>query len=154
VRVSDLAVAHSGTVDRFSGGEIQVLFGALHSEGAASDAASAVAFAQAALPAVSGLSRRCEVAGIEELPRARIAVHTGFATVGSFGSPSRLEFTAVGPLLEATGALLGQTEPDSVSTTHATVVLLQERLQVKPLGDRQLPGARHAVRIYRVESLT
>jgi class 3 adenylate cyclase len=104
-------------------------------------------------PAVSGLSRRCEVAGFEELPRARVAVHTGFATVGTFGSPSRLEFTAVGPLLEATGALLAETEPDTVSTTHATLVLIQDRLSVHLLGDRQLPGARHAVRIYRVESL-
>jgi serine/threonine-protein kinase len=153
-RVADLAVSSGGTVDRFAGGEISVLFGALRSDGAATDAAHAMQFALEALPAVADLARRCEVAGIEERPRGRAAVHTGFATVGSFGSPSRLEFTAVGPLVEATSAVLAAAEPDTVATTHASVVLLQERLTVKPLGERPLPGARHAVRLYRLEKLS
>jgi serine/threonine-protein kinase len=153
-RVADLAVAHGGTVDRFAGGEVSVLFGALRSDGASSDAHAGIAFAVAALPKVAEMARRCEVAGVEDPPRARAAVHTGFATVGSFGSPSRLEFTAVGPLVEASAALLAAGEPDTVSTTHATVVLLQERLAAQPIGERALPGARHAVKIYRVEKLS
>jgi class 3 adenylate cyclase len=119
-----------------------------------SDARAAIAFALAALPKVAELARRCEVAGVEDPPRARAAVHTGFATVGSFGSPSRLEFTAVGPLVEASAALLAAAEPDTVSTTHATVVLLQEQLRTQPIGERALPGARHAVKIYRVDGLS
>ena len=153
-RVADLAVAHGGTVDRFAGGEVSVLFGALRSDGAADDAQSAVAFALASLPKVAELARRCEVAGVEEPPRARAAVHTGFATIGSFGSPSRLEFTAVGPLVEASAALLAAAEPATVLTTHATVVLLQERIAAQPIGERALPGARHAVKLYRVDKLS
>jgi class 3 adenylate cyclase len=152
-RVADLAVARGGTVDRFAGGEVSVLFGALRSDGASSDAEGAIAFALSVLPKVAELARRCEVAGVEEPPRARAAVHTGFATVGSFGSPSRLEFTAVGPLVEASAALLAGAEADSVVTTHATVVLLQERLRARPIGERALPGARHAVKLYRVDAL-
>ena len=150
-RVADLAVAHGGTVDRFAGGEVSVLFGALRSDGAADDARSAIAFALASLPKVAELARRCEVAGVEEPPRARAAVHTGFATIGSFGSPSRLEFTAVGPLVEASAALLAAAEPATVLTTHATVVLLQDRIVAQPIGERALPGARHAVKLYRVD---
>src|SRR5439155_27014865 len=87
-RVADLAVAHGGTVDRFAGGEVSVLFGALRSDGAAADAEAAVAFALEALPRVAELARRCEVAGVAEPPRARAVVQTGGATGGSFGTPS------------------------------------------------------------------
>ena len=38
--------------------------------------------------------------------------------------------------------------------SHATVVLLQERLQAQPIGERALPGARHAVKLYRVDKLS
>jgi serine/threonine-protein kinase len=151
-RMADLAVSHGGTVDRFAAGEISVLFGTLRSEGPGADAQAAVRFALAVLPSVAELERRCEVAGIEEPPRARAAVHTGFATVGSFGSPSRLEFTAVGPLVEAAGALLQQAEAGTILTTQATLVLLEGIVEVQPVGERQLPGARHAVRLYRVEA--
>jgi serine/threonine protein kinase/class 3 adenylate cyclase len=151
--VADLAAGHRGTVDRFAGGEITVLFGALRSDGPSADARDAVRFALAALPKVAQLGPRCEVAGVEDPPRARAAVHTGFATVGSFGSPSRLEFTAVGPIIEAAAAVLTQADEGAVLTTHASVVLLQDAVEVAPAGERPLPGARHAVRIYKIDKL-
>lgn len=33
-------------------------------------------------------------------------------------------------------------------------LLLQERLRAEPIGERALPGARHAVKLYRVDTLT
>ena len=153
-RVADLAVAHGGTVDRFTGVETSVLFGAPRSTGPANDALAALAFARAAVGAVGELSRRCEAAGIEERPFGRAAVHTGFATVGSFGSPTRLEYTAVGPMAEAASALLARTEDDQVFTTHATWVLLRDQITAEPFGESTLPGARHPVKYYRVVSLT
>jgi class 3 adenylate cyclase len=152
-RVADLAVSHGGTVDRYAGGEVSVVFGALHSDGPSADARAALAFALEALPSVAQLARRCEVAGIEEPPRGRAAVHTGFATVGGFGSPSRQEFTAVGPIIEAASALLSHSEPGSVLTTHASVVLAEEHVDVQPIGEKPLPGARHAVRLYKVSGI-
>jgi hypothetical protein len=41
-----------------------------------------------------------------------------------------------------------------VLTTHASVVLLQERIAAQPIGERALPGARHAVKLYRVDKLS
>jgi serine/threonine protein kinase/class 3 adenylate cyclase len=152
-QLADLAAAHGGTVDRMSGAEISVLFGAPGSSGAAADAARAVRFSLAALPAVRRLSRQCEVAGVEEEPAARAAVHTGFATVGSFGSPARLEYTAVGPMVEATAALLAAGEPDVLLITHATYALLREQVRVEARGERVLPGTHHAVRLYAAQGM-
>ena len=149
-RMADLAVSLGGTVDRFAGAEISVLFGALRSDGPSVDADAAMRFALAGRAAVSELASRCEVAGIEEVPRARAAVHTGFATIGSFGSPSRLEFTAVGPLVAAASALLARAGAGEVLTSHASVVLLPKTFEVQAIGEHPLPGARHAVRLYRV----
>ena len=98
-------------------------------------------FALASLPEVAELARRCEVAGIEEPPRARAAVHTGFATIGSFGSPSRLEFTAVGPLVEASAALLAAAEPDDGAddARHRRALARAPRAS-QPIGERALPA--------------
>lgn len=149
-RVADLAAAHGGTVDRLAGAELSVLFGAPESQGAAADALAAVGFARAAVPAVGALALRCEAAGIEEPARGRAAVHTGYATVGSFGSPARLEYTAVGPHVAAAAVLLDGAPADAVLLTHATWVLVRDAVTVEPAGERPLPGARHPVKLYRL----
>jgi serine/threonine protein kinase/class 3 adenylate cyclase len=153
-KIADLAVACAGTVDRFSGAELSVMFGAPHTEGAATDALAAVRFAESAIPKVRELAMRCEAAGVEEPAEARAAVHTGFATVGSFGSPSRLEYTAIGPHVSAAAALLAEAPPGKVILTHSTLVLLRDKIAVEAAGERALPGARHPVKLYQLKAST
>jgi class 3 adenylate cyclase len=153
-KVADLAETHGGTVDRFASGEVSVLFGVLHSRGAGADAEAAARLALEVLPAIDRLAARCEVAGIFEPPRGRVAIHTGFATVGSFGSPARLEFTAVGPLVDATSALLKQSPDGAVLATHASMVLLRDHFRCEPAGELVLAGARHGQKLYLVSALT
>jgi adenylate cyclase len=151
--LADLAVARGGTVDRFWGAEITVLFGAPQSAGAVADARAAARFALSVLPAIRSLSRHCEVAGVEEAPTGRAALHTGFATVGSFGSPTRLAYTAVGPIMEATTEMLALAGADSVLISHATFVLLRDEVTAEPAGEHVLPGAHHAVKLYSVRDI-
>ena len=90
---------------------------------------------------------------VEEEPTARAAVHTGFATVVSFGSPTRLEYTAVGPMVDATAAMLTAGKPGVLLISHATYVLLRDQVRVEPRGEKALPGVHHEVRLYAVQAM-
>lgn len=151
--LADLAIAHSGSVIHFGSAEVTVLFGAPKSQGPAIDARAALEFSLEALARIRELSRLCEAAGIEEPPVGRSAVHTGFAAVGNFGSPTRLEYTAVGPLVKAIGHLLVQVTAGTVLCTHATYVLIRDLATAIPRGESPLPGAHHAMRLYEITSV-
>ncbi|MEO6953379.1 MAG: adenylate/guanylate cyclase domain-containing protein, partial [Polyangia bacterium] len=155
--IADRAAEQGGVVDRFSTGGAQVLFGALW-EGATenSGAVAASMFARSVLSSIAELARRCQSAGIEAVPRGRVAVHQGFATVGSFGSPSRLEFTAVGPVMEATLRLRDLTPIGSIVISAPVETALRNddpsAPQPVPFGEPvTLPGARHAVRLFQLQ---
>ena len=148
-RLGDCALEHGGMIDRFGDSGATVLFGAFDEESAEITARSAVAFAQAAITSVPGLALTCRSAGITDPPLARSAVHQGFATVGSFGSPTRLEFTAVGPVLEAAAQLLESATPGQIVVTQPVEVSLGGGANLRPLGEPvALPGARHPMRLY------
>jgi serine/threonine protein kinase/class 3 adenylate cyclase len=147
--LGDCATAHSGIVDRFGAGGASVLFGALDDGSPEDHARRAVAFARAAKDAIAGLSIACQSAGIESPPVGRAVVHQGFATIGSFGSPSRLEFTAIGPVMEAAAQLLHGTAPGEIVITQLVEVALRGSQPLSARGEPlALPGARHPVRLY------
>jgi serine/threonine protein kinase/class 3 adenylate cyclase len=151
-RLGDQAAAHGGIVDRFGGGGASVLFGALDEASQEDHAKSAVAFARAAKAAIAGLSLACQGAGITAPPIGRAVVHQGFATVGSFGSPSRLEFTAVGPVMDAAAGLLDDAAPGEVVVTQLVELALRGSEALAPRGEPvALPGARHPVKLYSLD---
>src|SRR5262249_40073748 len=114
-------------------------------------AACAVRFARRVLEECIGLRPRFQLAGIDEAPLGRVAIHSGFATIGSFGSPARLEFTAVGPLVEAASVLLAAVQPGSVAVTQPTMMLLGDQVSGELLQEMALPGSRNPVRIHTLD---
>jgi class 3 adenylate cyclase len=153
-RLGDLASEHGGLVDRFGHGGATVLFGAMDGGEPEAQARSAIAFARASAAAIAGLSLACQSAGVVEVPVGRGAVHQGFATVGSFGSPTRLEFTAVGPVADATNVLLDRVAPGQIMLTQSVELSLGGSAALTPLPEpAMLPGARHPLRLYTLDGL-
>jgi class 3 adenylate cyclase/CHASE2 domain-containing sensor protein len=87
-----------GTVDKYIGDGLMVLFGA---PGSAPDhAARAVRAAAAMIARVHAYAPRWAELGFPGL-RIGVGVHTGPAVVGTMGSPRRLDFTAIGDTVNA-----------------------------------------------------
>jgi class 3 adenylate cyclase len=147
--LGDRAVEHGGLVDRFGHGGATVLFGAMESSPPEEQSRAAVAFARASVDAIAALALACKAAGVVEAPAGRGAAHQGFATVGSFGSPTRLEFTAVGPVADATTLLLDRVTAGQVLVTQAIELSLGGAVALTPLPEPvMLPGTRHPLRLY------
>jgi class 3 adenylate cyclase len=81
---------------------------------------------------------------------ARVAVHTGYATVGNFGSAEQLQYTAVGGALAVCDAALVAGPENALVATQATRALAGERFRFEACGDFAPPGSAERVALFKV----
>lgn len=102
--MSEIVLAHAGTIDKFVGDAIVAFWGApLASD---RDPANAVACALA-LHACSERLRAELAAEGEQLGRTRIGLHCGPVVVGNFGGRQRIQYTALGDAMNTAARLEG-----------------------------------------------
>jgi adenylate cyclase len=140
---------NGGTVDKFIGDAIMAFWGAprLHQQPALTACRTALAN-QAHL---SMLRAEWKRAGLPEL-RARIGLHTGTAMVGNFGSPSRLDYTAIGDTVNVASRLEGVnrvygTEILISDTTRTAVV---EQMITRPIDKIAVKGREGGFVVYEL----
>lgn len=105
--MTGLILAHGGSVNKYLGDGIMALFGAPvaqadHAARAVRCALALDAFAEAFRQTATDADGRAVGFG-----QTRIGVHTGEATVGNFGSAAKLEYTAIGDVVNAAARLEG-----------------------------------------------
>ncbi len=106
-----------GTVDKFMGDSIMAFWGAPRPHDGDTLAACRAALANRAK--LEALRREWMQAGLPPL-HARTGIHTGTATVGNFGSPSRLDYTAIGDTVNVASRLEG------LNQIYGTEILISE----------------------------
>ena len=144
--MTSIVFAHQGTVDKFIGDAILVVFGApLHQ---ADHAERAVNTARAMQEAVAELNRQ------QVAPRPlqiRIAVHSGVAIVGDVGSPERLEYTVVGDVVNTAARLQSEVAtPGATVVSRATLDRIATPLAVELIGLTKVRGRAAAVEAFRL----
>jgi adenylate cyclase len=115
-----------GTVDKYIGDAIMAFWGAPRPHDAQAIAACRTALANQAR--LSELRAEWKRAGLPEL-RARIGLHTGPVTVGNFGSPTRLDYTAIGDTVNVASRLEG------LNRIYDTEILISEATRTAVTGD-------------------
>ncbi|HPE70562.1 MAG TPA: adenylate/guanylate cyclase domain-containing protein [Candidatus Competibacter sp.] len=153
--MTDLIIAHGGSVNKYLGDGIMVLFGAPVAQ--ADHAVRAVRCALA-LDAFAEAFRRTAT-DAEGQPvgfgQTRIGVHTGEATVGNFGSSAKLEYTAIGDVVNAAARLEGLnrffgTRIAVSGATRALVVRAADAGDVgfRPMGEVVVKGKQAALPVF------
>ena len=94
--MNDIIFEHGGTVDKFIGDAIMVMFGAPQDMAADEQAKRATDRALAMQREMETIVRDWESEGAGHL-RMRIGLHQGEAIVGNFGSDKRSDYTCIGP---------------------------------------------------------
>ncbi len=80
-----------------------------------------------------------------------VGVNTGEVLLGSFGSVLRQDFTAIGDAVNTAARLQSQAKAGEVIISDATYQRIKDRFQCVSLGEVQVKGKAHAVRMWRVE---
>ncbi len=120
--MTEIVFDHEGTLDKFIGDAMMVLFGAPVEMSPNEQARRAARCALAMQAAVPRLNEIWEAEGLQP-PACRIGIHQGPVVVGNFGSQRRSDYTAIGTTVnlaarlesvcEAGEALSASTSPTS-----------------------------------------
>lgn len=130
---------HEGTVDKFIGDGMMVLFGAPRKS--ADPCRDAVRCALAMMSELDELNLEFESEGLPTLTIG-IGINYGTVTVGNIGSSERHNYSAIGDAVNVAARLEGLTKElgRKIVITDAVVSRIGEGFQFDPLGAHQVKG--------------
>ena len=94
--MSDIALAHGATIDKFVGDAILVFFGDPETRGKSQDALSCVEMALDMRAKLRELQQDWRDQNPDLTLECRMRIHTGTGAEGDFGSHSRMDYTVIG----------------------------------------------------------
>jgi adenylate cyclase len=146
--MTDVIFRHEGTVEKYIGDAIVVLFGAPVSSPASQQANAAAACAFEMQQQMAKLNARWQAEGLPAFS-LRIGIHQGPAVVGKFGSEQRSHFTAIGSTLNIASRIEGVCAPGAIFLSSDVADFLPEG-SFEYLGLFDLKGIPHQVTLYRL----
>jgi adenylate cyclase len=140
---------HGGTLDKYTGDGMMVLFGApLEQADHARRAVKAALAMQRAAADVS--SRRADV---QWKVVYGIGITTGPAVVGHIGSKRRLDYTAIGDTVNLAARLEGIAPPGAILISQATLEAVKDIAIVEELEPTKVKGKAEPIIVYKVLGL-
>jgi len=143
---------YEGTLARLMGDAILAFFGAPIAHEDDPDRAC-----RAALEIVEGaerFSRELErEKGIKGFS-VRVGINTGLVVVAEVGTDLRVEYTAMGDVVNVAARMESIAEPGSILITEETKKLLHNAIEIEEVGPIQVKGKTNPVIAYRVLGLT
>jgi adenylate cyclase len=142
---------HNGMVDKFIGDGLMALFGVPIDDPEA--ALHAVQAARAMLGALQNVNREFEKKGIAPIGIG-IGIHTGEAVVGNVGSVRKMEYTAIGDVVNVAARIEGLTRKldRDLLISADTFGALQGQIAAEPLGEEAVKGRFRPISVYGVGS--
>ena len=128
---------HGGTLDKFIGDCIMVFFGAPAPD--EKHALHAVQMAVDMQREMARLNENWSKRGCAPL-EIGIGIHTGYVTVGSFGSAAFLDYTVIGRAVNLAARNESQAEGGKILISARTYSLVGDQMQTKPHPDLTLKG--------------
>jgi adenylate cyclase len=138
--MTKIALDYGATIDKYIGDGIMLFFGDPETDGVEADAIKCVKMALDMLKELENLSDHWERYGLKEPLQMRIGIDTGFATVGNFGSESRLDYTAIGSAVNRASRLEEAAENGSVYISQDTYALVKGVIDAEQLPKMELKG--------------
>ena len=148
--MSRIALDHGATIDKYVGDAILVFFGDPESKGVKQDATACVRMALAMRKRLYELADIWRDEGIERPLRCRMGIHTGYCTVGNFGSEDRLDYTIIGSAVNTASRLESLAKPGEILISYETFAHVKEHVYCEEYGQAEVKGIAHPVTTYRV----
>ena len=151
--MSDIALQHGATIDKYIGDAIMVFFGDPETRGLKEDARACVRMAVAMLRRMRELRSEWQELGAEKPFSVRMGINTGYCTVGNFGSNDRMDYTIIGNAVNLTARLQSNSEIDGILLGHETYSLVKDEVAAEEQTEIKVKGFAEPVRCYRILGL-
>lgn len=138
---------NKGMVDKFIGDSVMALFGIPNSDKNAPDNAVNAAKEMITWLEVGNKKWKKEL-GIKI--KLSIAVNYGEAIIGNIGSEKRMEFTAIGDVINTAAKIEKIALADQILITEDVYEKLNNREGIKPLGEFKLPGHESNAKLFEI----
>lgn len=151
--MSKIVKQYGGTIDKFMGDGIMVIFGDFNSQGIKNDSIRCVSMAIAMRKRMKALQRQWLNQGIEKPLEIRMGINTGYCTVGTFGTSHHLDYTVLGTHVNLASRLESAAQPGEILISHETWSLCRETIMCRDKGEINMKGFSHPVKVYQVVGL-
>src|SRR5262245_41703198 len=151
--MSKIALQYGAAIDKYVGDAIVMFFGDPATLGVKEDALACVQMAIAMQQRVGELAEEWCNSGIETPLRCRIGIHTGYCTVGNFGSEDRMDYTMVGGTVNLASRLEHEAPPSGVLISFETYAHVKNDVRCEEHGPVQVKGIAQPVTTYAVVGL-
>ena len=138
---------NNGMVDKFIGDSVMALFGIPASDENAPDNAVNTAKEMITWLEIGNKKWRKELGINIELS---IAVNYGEAIIGNIGSERRMEFTAIGDVINKAAKIEKIALGDQILITEEVYEKLSNREGIRPVGEFKLPGHEENTKLFEV----
>lgn len=142
-----------GTIDKFMGDGLMVLFGDSGSQGVKEDCLRCLRMAIAMKKRMKSLQQEWWNQGIKRPLQIRMGINTGYCTVGTFGTSSHLDYTVLGTHVNLASRLESAAAPDEILISHETWSLVKESVLCRDKGEIKVKGFSAPVKVYEVAGL-
>lgn len=148
--MSHIALQYGATIDKYIGDAIMVFFGDPETKGAKEDALQCVKMAIAMRERLSQLGDSWRAAGISRPMVCRTGIHTGYCTVGNFGSDERMDYTIVGGTVNTASRLESAAQPGEILVSYETYAQVSDDIECAERGEINVKGLAYPVATYSV----
>ncbi|MEX2405777.1 MAG: adenylate/guanylate cyclase domain-containing protein [Actinomycetota bacterium] len=147
--MAEIVVEHGGTIDKFQGDSVMVVFGA--PDPLPDHAARALRCAIAMQARQAELN--AEGWGTQALDGLHIGVgiNSGLVIAGAVGGGGRLEYTVIGDAVNVAQRLQSEAEGGEIVASASTIAAAED-VDAQPIGLRQVKGREEPVEVYRVRA--
>jgi adenylate cyclase len=151
--MTDVILAHGGTVDKFMGDGLMAVWGNLHTQEERKNVHSALKAALAMQSVLETLNRGWEARDWPGL-RLGIALAYGEATIGNIGSSRKMEFTAIGHVVNVASRLerLAADLGCDIVVGETATKLAMDTFDLPYLGEYEVKGGVH-LRVFKLVGL-
>jgi adenylate cyclase len=146
--MTDIIFAHGGTLDKYLGDGLMVLFGA--PTVTSKDAANALSAAVAMQRRMLSINDELRKEGFPEIGIG-IGLHTGEVIVGYIGSERRSEYTAIGDAVNTAARLESNARAGQILISEATAQAARTRYHLTPREPINVKNREQPVPLFEVE---
>lgn len=151
--MSELALSYGATIDKYIGDAIMIFFGDPESRGVKEDALACAKMAIAMRERLLELNNEWRESGIETPLSCRVGIHTGYCTVGNFGSENRMDYTIIGGAVNRASRLEHEAPPGGILVSYETYALIRDTVLCEEQDKIQVRGIAYPIATYSVVDL-
>jgi len=148
--MSQIALKHGATIDKYIGDAIMVFFGDPESKGEKEDALSCVRMAVEMRNRIKVLQKSWLDRGMSQPFHIRMGINTGYCTVGNFGSNERMDYTIIGSQVNLASRLESASQPDHILISQETFSFAKDEFFCEKKELIQVKGIHYDVQTYQV----